>query len=129
MHAGMPNQLFLHLTWTTLDRHPMIGSHEARVLDRYLPAEALRHRCNTIAVGIVADHVHIVLRLPSRFDLPRLVQGLKGASSHLVNLDSVAGLRWAKGYEARTVSPASLRHLVRYVRSQGKHHPSRAIRQ
>jgi REP element-mobilizing transposase RayT len=106
----------------------MIGSREARVLGRFLPAEALRHGCDTIALGIVADHVHIVLRLPSRLDLPRLVQGLKGASSRLVNLDSVAGLRWAKGYEANTVSPSGLNNLVLYVKSQSRRHPGRAIR-
>ena len=124
----MPAQLFVHLVWTTFERRPMIGTSEARFLERFLPGEAERHGCHTIAVGIVCDHVHLVLRLPSRFDLPRLTQGLKGASARLASLDSLTGLRWAKGYEAKTVSPGSLERVLEYVRGQAEHHADRAIR-
>ena len=124
----MPAQLFVHLVWTTLERRPMIGKLEARFLERFLPGEAERHGCQTIAVGIVCDHVHLVLRLPSRFDLPRLTQGLKGASARLASLDSLTGLRWAKGYEAKTVSPGSLDRVVNYVQTQTQRHPDRTLR-
>ncbi len=124
----MPAQLFAHVTWTTFERRPMIGPSEARFLERFLPGEAARHGCQSIAVGIVSDHVHLVLRLPTRFDLPRLAQGLKGASARLASLDSLTGLRWAKGYEAKTVSPSGLAKVVQYVRDQARRHPNRAIR-
>ena len=105
----------------------MINPREARFLHRFLPWEANRHGCETIATGLVSDHVHMVLRMPSQFDLPRLVQGLKGASSRLANLESLTGLRWAKGYEAKTVSPSGLEAVVRYVRSQVQRHPDRTV--
>jgi len=126
----MPVVLFVHLTWTTFRRMPMIGATEARFLGRFLPAEARRHRTTIIAVGLVRDHVHVLLRLPGRFDLPRLVQGLKGASARLANADqriSRGGLRWANGYHVRSVSPRNLPAAVDYVHRQGDRHPDRAI--
>lgn len=126
----MPVAIFVHLTWTTHRRMPMIGPTEARFLDRFLPAEARRHGTAIIALGLVCDHVHLLLRLPGRFDLPRLVQGLKGASARQANLDqriSRAGLRWASGYHVRSVSPGNLPAAVGYVRRQADRHPDRPI--
>ena len=126
----MPVVLFVHLTWTTFRRMPMIGATEARFLGRFLPAESRRHGAAVIALGLVRDHVHLLLRLPGRFDLPKLVQGLKGASARLANADqqiSRGGLRWASGYHAHSVSPSNLPSTVDYVRRQADRHPDRAI--
>ena len=126
----MPVTLFVHLTWTTFRRMPMIGATEARFLDRFLPAEARRHGAAVIAHGLVRDHVHLLFRLPGRFDLPRLVQGLKGGSARLANADlqiSRGGLRWASGYHVHSVSPRSLPAAVDYVRGQADRHPDRVI--
>ena len=108
----------------------MIGPSEARFLGRFLPAEAQRHGAALLALGMVSDHVHMVLRLPSRFDLPRLVQGVKGASARLINKEeglSPTGVRWAIGYSAYSVSARNLKAAIEYVRNQPSRHPDRAI--
>ncbi|MFQ5426989.1 MAG: IS200/IS605 family transposase [Gaiellales bacterium] len=119
--------VFLHLTWTTIDRRPLVGEDEARFLKRFLPAEAQRHGAQVIALGIVSDHVHVLLRPPPHFDIPRLVQGLKGASARVANRDGVgrAGLRWSRGYDARSVSPQHISAVATYVRNQVRRHPDR----
>jgi putative transposase len=129
--AQMPVVLIVHLTWTTYRRFPMIGESEAAFLRRFLPAGAMRLGVRVLAIGLVQDHVHLILRLPARYDLPRLVQELKGASARLANRDqsiSRAGLRWAEGYHANSVSPRNLRVAIEYVRHQATRHPDRAIR-
>jgi len=121
---------FAHITWKTFRNMPMIGSSEARFLERFLPAESQRHGVATLALGMVRDHIHMVLRLPSRFDLPRLVQGFKGASARLINKEqrlSTTGVRWATGYSAYSVSPRNLKAAIEYVRNQPLRHPDRAI--
>ncbi len=127
----MPFLLFVHLSWTTYERRPMINDAVRRTLRRFVPTEAHRHGAAVLAVGIVCDHVHVLLRLPGAFDMPRLVQGLKGASARLVNADVIAnpiGLRWAAGYDARSVSPGALARVSAYIASQAQRHPDRAIR-
>ena len=110
---------------------PMIGVSEAAFLKRFLPAEAQRHDATMIGLGMVCDHVHVLLRLPGRFDVPRLMQGLKGASARLANQhpnNSRSGLRWAAGYSAYSVGPRNLKAVADYVRNQAARHPDRAIR-
>jgi len=126
----MPTTIFLHLSWTTFRRMPMIGQTVAAFLKRFLPAEARRHDAQVIALGMVSDHVHLIARIGPSFDVPRLVQGLKGASARLANQDqtiSRTGLRWAPGYYAASVSPQSLESAIRYVRRQTQRHPDLAI--
>ena len=122
----MPVRLYALLTWTTDGRLPQVGPAVAEFLRRFLPAEALRHGARLIELGIVRNHVHALLELPSRFDVPRLVQGLKGGSARIANRDGYvqgAPLRWANGYDLRSVGVRDLKRAMGYVRDQGKRHP------
>jgi putative transposase len=123
-------RIYLHLTWTTLERAPLITEPARVFLGRFLRQEAGRHGVCPLAVGMVKDHVHMILELPPVFDLPRLTQGLKGGSARLANRDGHSGertLRWAQGYDARTVGVGQLASAVRYVEEQALRHPERAI--
>jgi len=71
----------------------------------------------------------MILALPPAFDAPRLVQGLKGASARIANRDGIAereSLKWAQGYDLRSVGPRQLSAAIEYVRSQAVRHPRRA---
>ena len=118
------------MSWTTDGRLPMIGSSEERFLRQFLPAVADNHDVEMIAVGVVANHMHLVLKLPPVVDIPKLAQAFKGASARRVNKDpsiSENGIKWAKGYDIRTVSPRCLTKAVEYVKSQASRHPELAI--
>ncbi len=124
----MPAALFLMLTWTTYERLPMIRSAERALLSRFIPTVCDRYQMSVIALGYVADHLHLVLRAPPVMDIPRLVQHLKGASARIINrtLDG-PGLRWAPGYTVQSISPDRLKNSIAYVRNQHLRHPDRAI--
>ncbi len=126
----MPVRLYAHLSWTTDGRLSMIDPPTKAFLRRFIPTEARRHDARVLAIGIVADHVHLILRLPAVSNIPRIVQGLKGASARLINKEHAAGsrpLKWASGYDLRSVSPENLDRVINYVRSQPRRHPDRAI--
>jgi len=126
----MPVRLYALLTWTTLRRLPLIHAGAASFLRRVLPEIARRHGTRLIALGIVRNHVHVVLELPARIDIPMLAQGLKGASARIANRDGVmprAPLRWANGYDLRSLSVRDLQGAIRYVRTQSERHPELAL--
>ena len=126
----MPVRLYALLTWTTLRRLPLIHPGAAEFLRRVLPEIAHRHATRIIEVGIVRNHVHLVLELPSRVDIPRLVQGLKGASARIANRDGVmprAKLQWATGYDFRSLGVRDLRRAIAYVRRQDQRHADMAL--
>ena len=123
-------QIYAHLSWTTIDRHPRIGETERDLLRRFLPTRAHKHGARVLALGIVSDHLHLVLEIPGEFNVPKMVQSMKGASARVANRDpdvSKTGLRWARGYDFRSVSPKALKRAVAYVNGQGSRHPDAVI--
>src|SRR5437016_1311943 len=87
----MPFRFYAHLSWTTWARLPLIDERVAHFLGPFLLAEAKRHGARVMEMGIVRDHVHLLLELPPVYDAPRLVQGLKGASARIANRDGHTG--------------------------------------
>src|SRR5260221_8381917 len=87
----MPFRFYAHLSWTTWARLPLITEQVAHFLGPFLLAEAKRHGARVMEMGIVRDHVHLLLELPPVYDAPRLVQGLKGASARIANRDGHTG--------------------------------------
>ena len=108
----------------------MIDRPTEEFLRRFIPTEARRHEVRVLAIRIVADHVHLALRLPAISNIPRIVQEFKGASARLINKERAAEgrpLKWASGYDLRSVSPENLDRVIDYVRSQPQRHPDHAI--
>ncbi len=114
------------LTLTTREREALLDGGAAKFLKEFLPHVARRHGAEILATGLAQDHVHLVLHLDAIVDIPRLVQGLKGASAWVANRDGVIAnrkLRWAAGYDLRSVSPNRLTRTIPYVESQAHRHP------
>ena len=128
----MPVRIYAHLSWTCWARLPLIDQPVANFLSPFLMAEAKRHNARVIEIGVVPDHVHLLLELPPAYDVPRLVQGLKGASARLANRDGHArheSLRWDAGYDLRSVGLKQLSEVANYIRHQALKHgaPKRRV--
>jgi REP element-mobilizing transposase RayT len=127
----MRHRLFVHLTWTTRDRAPLIDRDRAEFLTRFIPAVARQEAALTLAMGMVKTHVHLLLRIEPATDISFLVQRIKGGSAVLAGREGhgPAGspLRWAKGYNLESVSPRAIQDVVRYVERQANRHPREAI--
>src|SRR2546428_6467130 len=85
-HTSRPlmpaHRIFFHLTWSTLARRPMINAPTRAFLDEYFRKIALQERATIVCLGFLQTHAHLLIRTGPRFDLPRLVQLLKGGSSY-----------------------------------------------
>src|SRR2546425_9786658 len=126
----MPVRLYALLSWTSCRTLPLIPPGAGAFLRRILPDIARRHGTRVVDLGIVRNHVHVVLDLPPNVDIPRLVQGLKGASARIANRDGVmprAKLQWVTGYDLRSLGIRDVRRAVTYVRSQDQRHPDMAL--
>ena len=98
-------QIHLHLVWVTKYRKPILrGEVGTRI------REVIRRVCRDEDVEILKgsisrDHVHLLVSIPPQVTISRLVQRVKGKSSHVV-LNEFAHLRkvfwgrhlWARGY-------------------------------
>ena len=123
------HRLYFHLTWSTLNRLPMIEAATRDFLKAFIQRTAVRERAEIVGIAILRTHVHVLLRTAPRFDLGRLVQLMKGGSSYAASRlpGNVVGLRWTRRYSATTVSPRALPQAIDYLKRQATRHPGESI--
>lgn len=82
-----------------------------------------------IAIGGVADHVHVLLSLPATMTVAKAMQLVKGGSSKFVH-ETFPGQRdfaWQEGYGAFSVSISHVEETVAYIQRQAAHHRRRTF--
>lgn len=116
--------VFLHLTWGTWDRLPLLIGEIEQGVHRILGAECVRLWVEALAIGGVEDHVHLLIRLSATLSLSELMKQLKGSSAHLVTHQIAPGefFKWQGGYAAFSVSPRHLHQVADYIANQRHHH-------
>ena len=124
------HQIYFHLTWSTFRRQPMIDAATHTFLDQYFRRILIRERITLVAVAFLRTHVHLLLHAEPRYDLPRLVQLLKGGSSYAASRQpgNRLGLRWNREYSVTSVSPRLLNAAMKYIQDQDRRHPAEAVR-
>ena len=76
-------QLYLHIVWATWDRLPLITETIKPRLNAAIAEKCRELKCVPLAVGGIADHVHLLVRLHTTVAVATLAKEVKGASSHL----------------------------------------------
>ena len=95
----MHHQLLVHIVWTTRDREPTIDRPRAAYLWEHLPIIVRQERARLLELGIVATHLHLLVRLHPSTVIPRLLQRMKGGTATLINRHVASrgsALRWAR---------------------------------
>jgi len=103
---------------------PLIDSEMESPLYAAIAAKCRKLGAEPLAIGGLSDHVHLLVRFPGSLALAKLVQEVKGASSHLVThqLRPREFFKWQGGYGAFTVSKDSVARVAAYVHAQKTHH-------
>ena len=120
-----------HLVFGTKQRAQSIASETCPDLCRYLGGIIKAEKGLPIEINAVADHVHLLVRLPPTLLLPDLLRTLKANSSKWLN-DTRFPRRtfaWQEGYAAFTVSQSQVARVAAYVRGQEEHHRKMTFRQ
>ena len=75
------------------------------------------------------DHVHALIDLPTAISIEKLVQLLKGSSSHWVNSSDLVTGKFAlgRGYGVFSVSHSNADQVARYIADQEEHHRVRTF--
>lgn len=126
------NDLKYHLVWITKYRRAVLGGVVgARV------RELVREICRANDIGIVKGHVgkdpvHLFVSVPPYLSVSKVVQYLKGKTSHKLLME-FAHLRrqfwgrhlWARGYFAASSGNVTDDMILQYIATQGQE-PSEA---
>jgi DNA invertase Pin-like site-specific DNA recombinase/REP element-mobilizing transposase RayT len=118
-------QLYVHLVFSTKDRHPFLADADLREeLHSYLGGARNHLGCPVLRVGGIADHVHVLCRLGRSITVADLVKELKRESSKWFKTRSptLSDFHWQSGYGAFSVSPGHVEALTGYTENQEEHH-------
>jgi putative transposase len=122
-------KLYVHCVWGTWDRLPLITPEVETRLYAAITAKCRELKCEVIAIGGVADHVHLLVRLHPSVSVSELMKHVKGATSHLVTHEVSPGkpFQWSGVYGAFTVGIELLDRIAEYVRNQKAHHANKRL--
>ena len=118
-------QIYLHVVFSTKQRVRFLEGRELRERTHaYLAGTCGNLGSPAVAVGGVADHVHVLCRLAKTLSAAELVRELKRESSKWLKDQSpdLVSFFWQNGYGAFSVSPGHLDALVTYIANQEAHH-------
>jgi REP element-mobilizing transposase RayT len=115
---------YFHCVFSTKDRRPFITPALRDRLWPFLGGIARQNKMKAIEVGGVADHIHILLSLPSTMAVAKALQLIKGGSSKWIHetFPDQRAFAWQEEYGAFSVSVSQLDKTISYIRDQEIHH-------
>jgi REP element-mobilizing transposase RayT len=129
MHA-FSSSLY-HCVWSTKGRQPVFTPEIQNRLWPYLGGIARANKTPALAVGGVADHVHILLSLPATLTISKAIQLLKGNSSKWLHeeFQELRTFNWQEGYGAFTIGMSGVPETKNYIATQAEHHKKKTFQE
>ncbi|WP_425618615.1 IS200/IS605 family transposase [Anatilimnocola sp. NA78] len=123
--------LLVHVVFSTKDRKQFIDDVLEGRLHAYLGGIADGVKCKALAIGGMADHVHLLISYPPTLAVAVLLRELKANSSKWVHEEfgEKRSFAWQPGYAAFSVSRSVTDAIIEYIRNQKEHHRRRSFRE
>ena len=124
-------KIYVHAVYSTKNREPTLLDSWRDDLFAVLGGAVNHHGCQSLIVGGVADHVHLLFQLGRTITIADALGRIKTASSVWVN-DTHPGrspFHWQGGYAAFSVSQSQVEAVREYIRTQPEHHLSQTFQQ
>jgi REP element-mobilizing transposase RayT len=123
--------LLYHLVFSTKERRPFITPELQHELHPYRGGIILDARGVPLEIGGVADHVHILAKLPATLSIADALRLIKSNSSKWAGErpDVVRTFAWQEGYAAFTVSKSQVDIVREYIQNQEEHHRKKTFKQ
>ena len=115
---------YFHCVWSTKERKPLITADLEQRLWPYMGGIARDNGFKALAVGVVANHVQLLLSLPGSLAVAKAVQLSKGGSSKWIHdvFPEHRTFAWQEGYGAFSIGVSQLDPTVLYIHNQKEHH-------
>jgi putative transposase len=117
-------KVYLHVVFSTKNREAVLAEEWREELFCVLGGAANNLGCQSLIVGGVADHVHLLFQLGRTITIAEAVGKIKSTSSAWVNQSRGLSMEfhWQAGYAAFSVSQSNVEAVRTYIRRQPEHH-------
>ena len=123
---------WFHIIWSTKNRIPFFQDKKKCVqVTKIIKNICLENNIYFKIGHINPEHIHILVDLPVDLTIKRMMQLIKGISSHTINesLMFKQKFSWARGYAAFSVSESQLDKVIHYIKNQDEHHRRMSFRE
>ncbi len=116
--------VYFHFVWATKDRISLLNDTVERAVYRCIEEDARKLGCAVLAIGGIEDHVHLAVKTPTTVSPAKLMQMVKGVSSHMVRSARPEwdGFDWQDNYAVFSVSRPHMKQVIPYILHQKEHH-------
>ena len=123
--------LNVHCIFSTKERVPFLSPEIRERLWPYLGGIAKQNGVKPACIGGVADHVHLLLSLPTTIATAKIIQLVKAGSSAWIHdtFPALHNFAWQDGYGAFSVSVSHLPETIDYIKNQAEHHRTRTFQE
>src|SRR6186713_677345 len=114
--------LLFHVVFGTKSRSPMINQDIRPRLHQYMGGSVRSLGAIALEINGVADHVHLLIKMPPTLCVSKVLQALKSNTSVWAKENGLPKFGWQRRYGAFTVSASQAAAVRRYIRDQEIHH-------
>jgi putative transposase len=117
-------KVYLHVIFSTKNREQLLAEVWREELFRIIGGSTNQLGCQSIIVGGVADHVHLLFQLSRTITIADAVGRLKSTSSAWVNQsqEMTNEFHWQKGYAVFSISQTKVEAVRKYIELQPERH-------
>ncbi len=116
-------KIMIHCVWSTKNREPSLADKKIRYqLFKHILSNAREKDIFVDQIGGEKEHVHCLISLGCGQNISKIVQMIKGESSHWLNKHFRRKVVWQDDYFAVSVSESQLSRVRTYIQNQEEHH-------
>jgi len=117
--------MFFHVWFGTKRRKWLLQGDVLDATRELMSTIAREKDIKLVECEAVVDHVHLLLDLPDKSELPRTMMLLKGVSARRlferfpeIKIDAKTESFWQAGYGSKVVAPGAIPATANYIRTQ-----------
>ena len=122
--------MYIHLVFSTKNRIPYLLTPELRVkVWKHIKSYASEKGIFLEMVNGYSDHCHCLISLGSNQNIEKIVQLIKGESSHWINKNNLTKEKfaWQEEYFAVSISESMIETVRNYIKNQEKYHQKKSF--
>ncbi len=123
------SKIWIHLIWSTKKRGKLITKDLKPLLISHIMENCNNKGIAIDSINCVSDHIHILFSLHPDQQLSKVVQLIKGESSHWINKNKLIRYKfeWQSEYMAVSISLTNVEKVRKYIENQEIHHSKKSF--
>ena len=99
-------KLIIHAAWSTNHRKNQLSDAIRKEVCQHIIENAKSRSIKIAEIIVLADHIHLLIKIHATQNLSQLIHNIKGESSNWINTLKLTRFpfEWQEGYLAETVS-------------------------